>query len=170
MGRADHIDIEILADFDVSLDLIGRHCVAVCAAGVVMVHAVELDLSAVDKEEIALDRHGFKSDLLLHAAALCLVVDIIENGLLRIPLCNFQVFESNGDHALGCLCSLTAGDTVSFDRECDIGRFDCLCTEFEPICISCLLRLRVDLENIAVIGDPEQDIAENLQRAHWFLP
>ena len=116
-----------------------------------------------------MNRYGFKSDLLLHAAALCLVVDIIENGLLRVPLCNFQVLESNGDHALGCLCSLTARDAVPFDRECDIGGFECLGTEFEPISISCLLRLRFDLEDIAVVGDPEQDIAENAVVAEHIL-
>ena len=169
MGRADHVDIEILADPDISLDLIRRHCVAVCTACVVMVYSVELDLSAVYKEQIPLYHNGFESDLLLHAAALCLVVDVIENGLFRVPLCHFQILKSHRNYTLGCLGSLAAGNSVSLNREGDIGGFQCFGTEFEAVGISGLLRLRVDLTDVAVVGDPEQYISENTVVAEHIL-
>ena len=63
----DRIDIEDLAEQNIPLYLVRRHGVAVCRARIVMIHAVELDLASVDKENVSPDLDRLESDPLSDA-------------------------------------------------------------------------------------------------------
>ena len=93
VGCADRVDIEYLAQQNIPLDLIRRHCVAVRRARVVMVHAVELDLAPVDKENVSPDLDRLESDPLPDAGSRCLIVNVIEGRPLSVPLDDIQIIK-----------------------------------------------------------------------------
>ena len=169
VGSADHIDIEFFADPDVALDLVRRHSVAVGAAGVVMVYAVELDHSSIYKETVADDLHCLKSDLLLHTAALGLKVDVIESGFLRVPLDHVEVLENSPGKAFRNFDCFCAGYSVSLQGESDLSGSQCLRTKSERILTADFGGLRVDLTDIGRLADPQQNVTENPVVAEHIL-
>ena len=169
VGSADHIDIEFFADPDVALDLVGSHRVAVGAAGVVMVYAVELDHSSIYKETVADDLHCLKSDLLFHTAALGLKVDVVERGLLCVPLDHVEVLKSDFGKSTCLFRGFGAADPVSLQGESDLCGCQCTGAKSDRILSSNLGGLRVDLTDIGRFADPQQHIAENAVVAEHVL-
>ena len=93
VGCADRINIENLAQQNIPLYLIRRHGVAVRRARVVMIHAVELDLASVDKENIAPDLDRLESDSLPDARCLRLIINVIEGRLFSIPFDDIKIIK-----------------------------------------------------------------------------
>ena len=60
-----------------------------------MVHALQLQPFAVEQEDVALYLHAAEAQPLLDAAALCLVIYVIEGGGLRVPFRHLQRLEAD---------------------------------------------------------------------------
>ena len=99
VGGAHRVDIELLADQQVALDVVGGQRVAVARVGVVVVDALELDLAAVEQKYVAADLHRAEAQFFLNAACGSFVIQIVQNRVLGIPFCNIQI----GKHGAGGL-------------------------------------------------------------------
>ena len=162
----DHIDIEFLAEQDIAFDLIGRHGVSVRRTGVVMVHPVEFQLPAVDQEDIPADLHRAETDLFLHAGGDGLVINVVQNGIFRVPFCDVQIVKGHSGQiaAVRLFFGCRRGgflQAVPFQREGHIGPGEGAGRQLQRITIRCFFRFGVDIREIRRLADPQQHIPED---------
>ena len=58
-----------------------------------VVDAVKLDFSPVNKEDVSLNFHGFEPDALFYAGTFSLVINVIKRRFLRVPFFNSEIFK-----------------------------------------------------------------------------
>ena len=162
VGRADGVDVEFLAQKDVPLDLVRRQGIAVFGACVVMIDPVEFDLPAVDQEVLRVfDLHGLEAELLLHAAGGRLVIDRIEDRVLRAPLDDVKIRKFRPRASAFGRYGAGPADPVSFEGKGDVGILIDLRSQGQGVGASGLFVYGVDVRNVCRFGDPQQHVAEN---------
>ena len=169
VGCADRINIENLAQQNIPLYLIRRHGVAVRRARVVMIHAVELDLASVDKENIAPDLDRLESDSLPDARCLRLIINVIEGRLFSIPFDDIKIIKCNDRHSVFRGNSPRQIDSVALDNKCDIRIRECLSCHFQRISIPVLICHSSDIPEICRFRYSEQNISEDTVVAEHVL-
>ena len=169
VGGADGIDIELLAEPHVPFDLFRRHGIAACRRGIMMVHALELDLPSVDQEDVAPDLHGPEADPLLYAGGGGLEIDGVEDRLLCVPLGHIQVFKSDLrqlSHGGGSLCQL---QVLPFQGEGNGSIGQSLCPQGQAVGLSVFACPGIQIREIRLFGDPQKHIPEDAVVAEHVL-
>ena len=95
MRCPDSVDIELLADSEIPLNFRRSHAVSVLRIGVMVVHALELDLMAVEQVQVSPDLNVFESDALPDAAVGAFDVQVVEHRVLGAPLHYRKIVERN---------------------------------------------------------------------------
>ena len=169
VGRADRVDVELLAEEQIALDVVRGHRVAVRAGRVVVVDALELDLLPVDEEEVFFDLDGLEPDALLDAGRLRLIVNVVKGRVFGVPFGDVEVFEGGGRCPADDAHSLCLLEAVAFEGERDVGVPAGGGGEGQGVLVPGLLRDGVDVLDVRGLIDAEQYIAEDAVVAEHVL-
>ena len=161
VGGTDCVDVEGLAGPQVPLDLGGSQGVALHGGGIVVVDALELQLFPVEQEDVAPDLHGPEAEAFLDTAAFRLIVEIVEDGGLRVPFRHRQVLEAKLGFPVDYKRLGAAGQAVAGQGKADPGPLGGLGAHGQGVAAAAPFRLCVHVPKIRGLGDPQQHVPED---------
>ncbi len=169
VGCPYRVDIIFLTQFHITLDLLGSQRIAVLTAGVMVIHPMQLYFMVIQIENRVFDHNILKANPRFHTTACNLIIQVIQYRLLGIPLCHIQVLEHGLRYLIPGNNRSSLTDSVSFQSKGDFSVRIQLHAGRCPIAVPCLLRLKTDIPDIAVITDPQQYITEDPVVAEHIL-